>query len=253
MIDALGNPQSVLILGGTSDIALATAEEMIARRTRTVVLAGRHPAALDSAAEHLRSLGATTVETERFDALQPGEHAALVDRVFDRHGDIDVVLVAFGVLGDQQLAERCNDEALRVGATNYLGAVTVCLPAARRLRLQGHGVLVVLSSVAGERPRRSNFVYGSSKAGLDALAQGLGDALHGSGARVLTVRPGFVRSSMTAGLEAAPLATTPQAVASAIVAALARGDELVHVPRALRWVFAAIRHLPRSAFRRLPL
>ncbi|CAN5629691.1 decaprenylphospho-beta-D-erythro-pentofuranosid-2-ulose 2-reductase [soil metagenome] len=254
MQDALGNPQSALVLGGGSDIAMATLRAMVARRLRTIVLAGRDPDALEAGqAAELRRLGATTVEVERFDALDAASHADLVDRAFDLHTRLDLVLAAFGVLGDQAEAERSNDEARRIVATNYLGVVTTCLPVARRLRQQGHGTLVVLSSTAGERARKANFVYGSSKAGADAFAQGLGDALHGTGARVLIVRPGFVRSSMTEGLEEAPLATDPEAVAEAILAGLGKGSEVVHVPPAMRWVMAALRHVPRPLFRKLPI
>lgn len=252
MIDALGNPQSALLLGGTSDIGVATLRALVRRRLRTIVLAGRDAARLEVVAGELRALGAETVEVEHFDALAVEGHEALVDRAFGRHGDLDLVLVAFGVLGDQEAAEKANEEAARIAATNYVGGVTACLPAARRLREQGHGTLVVVSSVAGERARRANFVYGSSKAGLDAFAQGLGDALHGSGARVMIVRPGFVRSSMTAGMDEAPFATTPEAVADAIVAGLAKGTPVVHVPGVLRWVFTVLRHLPRAVFRRIP-
>ncbi|MBA3303521.1 MAG: decaprenylphospho-beta-D-erythro-pentofuranosid-2-ulose 2-reductase [Acidimicrobiia bacterium] len=253
MNDALGNPQSVLVLGGGSDIGLATVRAMLDRRLRSVVLAGRHPEALERHAIELRSLGAESVEVEAFDALDPTSHDGFVDRVFDRHPHLDLVLVAFGVLGDQGEAERPGGEAARITATNYTGAVTACLAASRRLRTQGHGDIVVLSSVAGERARAANFVYGSSKAGLDAFAQGLGDSLQGTGVRVMVVRPGFVRSKMTAGMDAAPLSSTPEAVAEAIVAGLGRGSEVVHVPRTLRWVMSALRHLPRAAFRRLPI
>lgn len=253
MKNALGDPQSVLVLGGTSDIARATLVAMVARRLRTVVLAGRDVAALTEVGAELQALGADIVEVEAFDALAPGDHHELVERVFDRHPDLDVALVTFGVLGDQDLAERDNVEAARIAATNYLGAVTTCLPLARRMALQGHGTIVILSSVAGERARRSNFVYGSSKAGLDAFAQGLGDSLHGTGAGVMVVRPGFVRSKMTAGMDDVPFTTTPEAVADAVVAGLAKGADLVHVPSALRYVFSAIRHLPRPVFRKLPI
>jgi decaprenylphospho-beta-D-erythro-pentofuranosid-2-ulose 2-reductase len=251
--DALGNPQTALLLGGTSDIGLATLRAMIGRRLRTVVLAGRDLEATRAAAEELTDLGATTVEVEPFDACATETHAALVDRVFDRLHDVDVVIVAFGVLGDQDRAEVDNAEAARIATTNYLGAVTTILPVARRMKAQGHGTIVVLSSVAGERARRSNFVYGSTKAGLDALAQGLGDALHGSGVGVLIVRPGFVRSSMTEGMDPAPLSTGPDAVAQAIITGMGRGSAVVHVPGTLRWVFVVLRHLPRAVFRRLPL
>ncbi|MGW0759563.1 decaprenylphospho-beta-D-erythro-pentofuranosid-2-ulose 2-reductase [Streptomyces sp. NPDC002814] len=251
MKDAFGLPQSLLVLGGTSEIALATARRLIARRTRTVWLAGRPTPALDGAAAELRALGAE-VHTVPFDALDPGSHETVLDKVF-AEGDIDMVLLAFGILGDQAHDERDPAAAVRVAQTNYTGAVSSALVAARALQTQGHGSLVVLSSVAGERARRANFIYGSSKAGLDTFTQGLGDALHGTGVHVMVVRPGFVRSKMTAGREEAPLATTPEAVATAIELGLRRRSETVWVPGALRLVMTALRHVPRAVFRRLPI
>ena len=253
MKDALGAVQSVLVLGGGSDIALATCRELVGRRARTVVLAARQPDELDTAAKELGDLGATTVETVAFDANATDTHAGFVDDMFDRFGDFDLVLIAFGVLGDQEEAEREPAAAVDVARVNYVGAVSVALPLARRLRSQGHGTLVALSSVAGERARRSNFVYGSTKAGLDAFFQGLGDALAEAGVDVLVVRPGFVHTKMTRGLDPAPLSTTPEAVAAAIVDGLARGAHTVWVPPALRWVMVVLRHLPRPVFRKLPL
>lgn len=253
MQDALGAVQSVLVLGGTSDIALATVRRLVAPRAASVALAGRHSEPMARAADDLRAAGAGRVETVAFDALDTDSHDAFVKEVWERLGDVDVVVVAFGVLGDQELAERDADEALRIVRTNYVGAVSVLVPVAQRLRAQGHGTLVVLSSVAGERVRRSNFVYGSSKAGLDAFAQGLGDSLLGSGARVLVVRPGFVRSKMTAGRKSVPFSTTPEAVAKAIELALCSRAEMIWAPGILRWVMALLRHLPRPIFRRLDL
>ncbi|MDH6217399.1 decaprenylphospho-beta-D-erythro-pentofuranosid-2-ulose 2-reductase [Streptomyces pseudovenezuelae] len=251
MKDAFGLPQSLLILGGTSEIALATARRLIARRTRTVWLAGRPSPALEESAEQLRGLGAD-VHTVAFDALDPDAHEAALGKVF-AEGDVDMVLLAFGILGDQANDEREPAAAVRVAQTNYTGAVSAGLVSARALQTQGHGSLVVLSSVAGERARRANFIYGSSKAGLDAFAQGLGDALYGTGVHVMVVRPGFVRSKMTAGLPEAPLATTPEAVATAVELGLRRRSETVWVPGTLRVVMSALRHVPRGLFRRLPL
>ncbi|MCP3818900.1 decaprenylphospho-beta-D-erythro-pentofuranosid-2-ulose 2-reductase [Streptomyces sp. A3M-1-3] len=251
MKDAFGAPQSLLVLGGTSDIGLATARRLVARRTRTVWLAGRPSAGLEAAAGELRELGAK-VRTVAFDALDPAGHEALLGKVF-ADGDIDVVLLAFGILGDQARDENEPLSAVAVAQTNYTGAVSAGLVCAAALRRQGHGSLVVLSSVAGERARRANFIYGSSKAGLDAFAQGLGDALHGTGVQVMVVRPGFVRSKMTAGLAEAPLATTPEAVAEAIEQGLRWRSETVWVPGAMRLVMSALRHMPRQVFRRLPV
>ncbi|MEU4349894.1 decaprenylphospho-beta-D-erythro-pentofuranosid-2-ulose 2-reductase [Streptomyces sp. NPDC023838] len=251
MKDAFGAPQSLLVLGGTSEIGLATARRLVARRTRTVWLAGRPSPSLDAAARELRELGAD-VHTLAFDALDAESHEAALGKVFTQ-GDIDMVLLAFGILGDQVRDEGAPLAAVRVAQTNYTGAVSASLVCAKALQTQGHGSLVILSSVAGERARRANFIYGSSKAGLDAFAQGLGDALHGSGVHVMVVRPGFVRTKMTTGLREAPLATTPEAVAESIETGLRRRAEVVWVPGTLRVVMSALRHVPRPIFRRLPV
>jgi decaprenylphospho-beta-D-erythro-pentofuranosid-2-ulose 2-reductase len=253
MRDALGDVQSVLVLGGRSEIAGATVRALVARRTRDVVLAARRPEQLAAVAEELRAAGAE-VEGVRFDADDPPEeHARVVDDVFERHGDLDLVLVAAGVLGDQERAARDPVAARAIAETNFAGLVSAIVPCAERLRAQGHGTLCVLSTVAGERPRRSNFVYGASKAGLDAFAQGLGDTLAGTGVQVLVVRPGFVHTRMTEGLEPAPLATTPEEVAETVLDGIAKGKHTVWAPPALRYVMAVLRHLPRPIFRRLPV
>jgi decaprenylphospho-beta-D-erythro-pentofuranosid-2-ulose 2-reductase len=252
--DALGSVQSVLVLGGGSDIGLATVRKLVAGRCRTVVLAGRDVEGLEAAAKELRALpGAPTVEVAAFDACDLDSHEPFVDDVFARHPDLDLVLVAFGVLGDQERAEHDSRHAVQIAMTNYVGAVSVMVPVARHLREQGHGAMVLLSSVAGERARRSNFVYGSSKAGVDAFAQGLADSMVGSGANVLVVRPGFVRTKMTEGMKAAPLSTTPEAVADAIAEGIASGRTTIWVPPPLRYLMAVLRHLPRPVFRRLPI
>lgn len=251
MRDALGAVQSVLVLGGGSDIAAATCELLARERCRTVVLAGRSPDRMAANADRLRAAGATTVDLVDFDATDPASHAAVIDAVFGAHPDLDVVLVAFGVLGDQAEFDRDPAAAADAATTNYVGAVSVGLAVAGHLRRQGHGTLVVMSSVAGERVRPENFVYGSTKAGLDAFAQGLGDSLAGTGASVLVVRPGFVRTSMTSHLDDGPMATTPEAVAADIVTGLRRGAHTVWSPAKLRYVFTVLRHLPRPVWRRV--
>lgn len=250
MRDALGAVQSVLVLGGGSEIAQAITRRLVAERARTVLLAGRAPERLEASAEELRRAGASIVETVSFDAEDTQTHPAFVDEAFARHGDVDLVLVAFGVLGEG--AEGDPAAAVDVARTNYLGGVSVMTAAAERLKRQGHGTLVVLSSVAGERARRSNYVYGSSKAGLDAFAQGLGDALQGTGVDVIVVRPGFVRTKMTQGLDPAPFATDPDAVAGAVLGGLRKGSHTVWAPPIMRWIMSVLRHLPRPLFRRLP-
>jgi decaprenylphospho-beta-D-erythro-pentofuranosid-2-ulose 2-reductase len=250
MIDAVGNIQSLLVLGGSSEIGLAIARKYASRPLR-VVLAGRPSERLDSAAAELRDLGCA-VEQVAFDARAPLTHADTVRGVFEK-GDIDVVVVAFGVLGDAEKAWTDVEHAVELAETNYVGAVSAGVAVGEAMKGQGHGVIVAMSSVAGERPRRSNFVYGSTKAGLDAFYTGLGEALRPHGVRVLVVRPGFVKTRMTEGLEPAPLSVTASEVADAVVAAIRRGSELIWVPMPLRAVMSGLRHLPRPVFRRLPI
>ncbi len=252
MRNALGAVQSVVVLGGSSDIGAAIADRLVASGCRAVVLAGRSPEAMAPVAERLATAGATTLATTRWDALDIDGHEGAVDAAFAAVGaDVDLVLLAAGVLGDQRAFEADPTEAARAVSANYTGAVSTLLHVAARLRHQGHGTIVVLSSVAGERTRTSNFVYGSSKAGLDAFAQGLGDSLVGTGVGVLVVRPGFVTSSMTEGMDPAPLSTTPEAVADAVVDGLAKGREIVWVPAPLRVLMGAFRHLPRPLWRKV--
>jgi decaprenylphospho-beta-D-erythro-pentofuranosid-2-ulose 2-reductase len=250
--DALGAVGAVLVLGGTSDIGTAIASRLARRRGATVVLAGRHAEDLRKAAEACRAETGSPVEIVEFDADRTDTHDEVMARAAElAGGDIDVVIVAFGLLGDQAADEAGGDGAVRVATTNFVGAVSAGLAASRLLVGQGHGVLVALSSVAGERVRRANFVYGASKAGMDGFFQGLGDSLAGTGVSVLLVRPGFVRSKMTAGVPEAPMATTPEAVAEATEKALISGREVVWVPAQLRLVFAVFRHLPRNLWRRV--
>ncbi len=253
MRNAVGDVQTVLVLGGGSDIGLAVADRLVRQGARTVVLAGRRPEAYAEAEQVLRTAGATQVHRVSFDADDTDSHSGVVREVVATVGDLDVTVVAFGVLGDQSVDEHDPAAAVAVARTNYLGGVSALTVLGQQLRTQGHGALVVLSSVAGERVRRSNFVYGSTKAGLDGFATGLADALHGSGARVLVVRPGFVVTKMTAGMEKAPLSTTPAAVADVVVKGLAGSATVVWAPAPLRLVMSVLRHVPRPLFRRLPV
>jgi decaprenylphospho-beta-D-erythro-pentofuranosid-2-ulose 2-reductase len=248
--DALGNPQSVLVLGGSSEIALATVRRLVADRCRTVVLAARNPGALEPVRDELARSGAT-VDLVAWDATEPERQEEILSGVFDAHRDIDLVIAAAAVLGNQDDYDADPVAAANAVATNFGGMVAALTVVAARMRAQGHGTIVVLSSVAGERVRASNAVYGATKAGLDAYAQALGDRLVGTGVRVMIVRPGFVHTRMTEGIEPAPFATTPDAVAADICAGLQRGSPVVWSPRILRWLFVVLRHLPRPLWRRV--
>lgn len=252
MNDALGMPQSAVVLGGTSDIGLAIIDALASRRLRRVVLVGRDPAGLAAAAREVKGRGVSTVDTVVFDVDDVDGHGALARAMKDRLGQVDLVLVAVGRLGDQQHDERDPSSAAAVLHTNFTGPAAALVAFATVLEAQGHGRLVVLSSVAGVRVRRANFVYGASKAGLDGFAQGLADALRGSGASLMIVRPGWVATSMTEGRPPGPMATTPEAVAADVVRGLERGSAVVWSPARLRPVFAALRLAPAALWRRLP-
>jgi decaprenylphospho-beta-D-erythro-pentofuranosid-2-ulose 2-reductase len=245
---------NVLLVGGTSEIGLATVRRLAREYPVAPLLLGRDRDQLSAALATLEGAGCARGELEVLDAdADTDAHAQAIGRAFARMHGFDVVVLAVGVLGAQAGLDADPHEAAEVMRVNFLGAGSLLLHCLRELREQRRGTLVVLSSVAAERPRASNAIYGAAKAGLDALAQGLGDAVAGSGVRVLVVRPGFVKTKMTAGLKAAPFAVGPDAVAEATVGAINGRGHTIWVPRGLRALFGILRHLPRAIWRRLPL
>jgi len=251
--DAFGHPQRAVVLGATSDIATSLLGSLVDNGCHTVVVAGRDDGALGAVAAEVQARGAKDTPTVLFDAADTHLAAEVVDRSFELSGgDVDLVLVAVGALGAEGPDELNPLSTERTLAVNFTWPATAMAAAGARLKQQGHGRIVVLSSVAGVRVRRSNFVYGSAKAGLDAYALGLGEALRGTGAGVMVVRPGFVRTKMTAGRKAAPFATTPTAVAEAVLHGIETDATVVWVPPALRSAFGALRLLPQPLWRRLP-
>jgi decaprenylphospho-beta-D-erythro-pentofuranosid-2-ulose 2-reductase len=239
----------VLLLGGTSEIGLEILAALGLPERAEVLLAGRDEQRLAAAGKPL----ACRVRTLHYDATALDTHQAVVDEAFAA-GDVDLVISAAGVLTAQDLLDRDPLSAGRLVETNFTGHVTALLAVAGRMRAQGHGTIVVLSSVAAIRPRKANFVYGSAKAGLDAFARGLADALHGTGVGVLLVRPGFVIGRMTAGMPPAPLSSTPAQVGAAVARALGRPSRagIVWVPASLAVLAGGLRLLPRPLWRRLP-
>lgn len=244
-LDAHGRPQTVLLLGARSDIGEAIVRRLVDGGARTVILAGREPVE-----SPLADLPVET-DTLAFDAADSAGHESFFAEVFERHPAIDLVVVAFGVLHDQDEAERFPGRAVDMARVNYVGAASAMLHVSKHMRERGVGNIVILSSVAGIVPRRSNFVYGSSKAAIDFLARGLQESLLGSGVDVLIVRPGFVHSAMTARLQPAMFAVGPKSVAEAVVAGISRRRRVVWVPSILRWVMLAVRILPSSIVQRL--
>lgn len=246
---------TVVLFGGRSEIGLSLAAKLAAGRD--VVLAARRPDDLDAETVTLREAGATSVSAVAFDADDTDAHPALIEHIMREHAPVAVAIVAFGILGDQARAETDVTHALQVAHTDYLAQISVLTPLATVLRAQGSGTIIVFSSVAGIRVRRANYVYGSTKAGLDGFASGLSDALHGSGVRLLLARPGFVIGNMTADLMAsgtspAPMSVTADMVAESVARAYRKGKREVWIPWMLRPVFFGMRLVPRVIWRRLP-
>lgn len=254
---AAGRPaasgQRVLLVGGSSEIGLAIVRRLAADGPVTACLLGRDSARLETAARALERDGVAFAGLVVADADECDAHERAVASAFAATGGFEVVVIAVGRLGGQAGLDADPRESIDVLRATFLGAGSLMLHCLRELRGQGGGILIALSSVAAERPRAANAVYGAAKAGFDALAQGLADGAAGTGVRVLVVRPGFVRTRMTAGLPVAPMAVTPGEVADVTVRALAGRAHTVWIPGRLRYVFAILRHLPRSVFRKLPL
>ena len=243
----------VLLLGGTSEIGLEIVAALGLPARAEVLLAGRDEQRLAAAGKALLAGQGGQVRTLHYDATALDTHQAVIDAAFAA-GDVDLVISAAGVLTPQDVLDSDPVRAGQLVETNFTGHVTTLLAAAARMRGQGHGTIVVLSSVAAIRPRKANFVYGSAKAGLDSFARGLADALHGSGVGVLLVRPGFVIGRMTDGMPPAPLSSTPAAVGAAVARALSRPSPAgtVWVPPALAVLAGGLRLMPRPLWRRLP-
>jgi NAD(P)-dependent dehydrogenase (short-subunit alcohol dehydrogenase family) len=242
--------QVVAVFGGRSEIGLAVASRLAPGST--VVLAAR-PGPIEEAIAACRAAGAQRVEAFDFDADDISGHAGLVTAIEDRVGPIDVAVLAFGILGDQAIAERDPVAAAAVLHTDFLAQAGLLTVLAERMRTRSSGTLVAFSSVAGQRVRRANYVYGSAKAGLDGFASGLADALHGSGVHLIIARPGFVIGRMTAGMNPAPFSSTPDQVADAVVRRVRSGGGVeLWIPWQLRVMFAIARLVPRAVWRRMP-
>ena len=253
MFDAVGNPQSILLLGGTSEIGLAVVSEYLRRQPLRVVLACLPgDPAIEASVDAVKAQGATSVEVVDFDAADFASHPAAIEAAF-AGGDIDLAMVAFGLLGDAEELWQDQRKAVQLCNINYTGAVSVGVLLGERFKAQGHGQIVAMSTVAGEKVRRSNFVYGSTKAGLDGFYTNLGDALAPSGVNVLVVRPGQVRTRMSAHVKEAPLTVNPDEVASLVVTAARKGQRVVWTPPAFEAVMMVLRHIPAPIFKRLPI
>ncbi len=250
MENAFGQPQRIIVLGGSSEIARSVTRKLASARTHTVVLAGRNPELLEAAAAEAQEYGATSTPIVTLDAENPASAAATVDEAFAAaDGTVDLVIVAVGQLGNQFDDEKDPEAALRMMSVNFTWPVVALTALRNRLVAQGSGRILVISSVGAVRVRRSAYLYGGAKAGLDRLADGLADSLEGTGVTLQILRPGAVRTRMTAGLKEVPFTTGPNEVADYVIAGLATSNRVIWSPPILQWVYLVLRHLPKAVWR----
>jgi len=241
----------VAVVGGTRGMGRALAR-LLAARGDAVVLLGRDGAELAMSARDLTARGARgPVVTAHLDLGDPAGFAAALDAADGAVGGVDTLVVTAGDFAGQEELERDPVRLRRLLDVNFTATAGLCQQTAERLAARGGGTICAFSSVAGDRPRRSNFLYGASKAGLSAFLDGLGLAYGNRGVRVVCARPGFVKTAMTAGLPVPPFAGEPDAVARVVLRAIDRGTPVVYAPPIWRFVMAAIRLLPRAVMRRV--
>ena len=254
MRNGVGVPQHIVLFGGTSEIGLAVLGGLLRPGVAHVTLVCRDIEAGERAAASIATLDDDVhVEIVRFEASDASAMADVVGEICAAAGDIDVALVAQGLLGQDADHFAGAGTLVDVMSVNATATMALLYALAGRMREQGYGRIVLLSSVAGQRPRKSNPVYGASKAAVDTFAMALDHDLEGTGVSVLVVRPGFVETRMTAGMKKAPFSTTPKGVADAVVPAVNSSKRVVYAPRVLSTVFAVFRLLPEKVWRRLPL
>lgn len=252
MENAFGQPQRIVVLGGSSEIARAITKKLVAARSHTVVLAGRTTALLEAAAEEAREYGATSTPLVHLDAENPESATATVAEAFAAAaGTVDLVIVAVGHLGEQFSDEVDPKAVAAMMAVNFTWPVVALTEVRNRLVAQGSGRILVISSVGAVRVRRSAYLYGGAKAGLDRLSDGLADSLTGTGVTLQLLRPGAVRTRMTAGLKEVPFMTGPNEVADYVIAGLATNDRVIWSPPVLRWVYLVLRHLPKPIWQKI--
>ncbi|MCU1204414.1 SDR family oxidoreductase [Stenotrophomonas maltophilia] len=242
--------QKILIIGATSAIAESVAR-LYAARAAALYLVGRSTGKLDAIAADLRVRGAQHVHTGVLDVNDVAAHGALLDNAWAALGGIDTVLIAHGTLPDQAACDASVDLSLREFATN--GTSTIALAAALAQRLQSGASLAVISSVAGDRGRASNYLYGSAKAAVTAYLSGLGQRLRPAGINVLVIKPGFVDTPMTAAFKKGALWATPDKVAAGILKAIGKRKAVAYLPGFWWAIMMIIKNIPEFVFRRIKL
>ena len=242
----------ILIIGATSAIAEATARHF-ARDGDRLFLVARNPERLSAVAADLKNRGASQVEALVLDANDTGQHAALVAQADAALEGLDTVLIAHGTLSDQNACEASYETALAELQTNCLSVISLLTHIANLFEKQRNGTIAVISSVAGDRGRQSNYVYGTAKAAVTTFLQGLRNRLYRSGVNVVTIKPGFVDTPMTANFQKGILWSSSEKVSEIIYTAIKRKNDVVYAPRIWRYIMAVITLIPEYQFKRMKL
>lgn len=244
--------QKILIIGATSAIAEATARRFAQQGAHLYLLARNHER-LEGLAADLKIRGAASVAYAALDANDFDCHEAVLERTIKDMGGIDVALIAHGTLGDQKACERSFEMTLRELNTNAISVMSLLTHLANHLEAQRHGTIAVIGSVAGDRGRQSNYVYGTAKGAVSLFLQGLRNRLYKSGVHVLTIKPGFVDTPMTAELKKGLLWAKPEAIAQSIVQSIDKKKDEIYAPFFWRFVMAVICNIPEKIFKRMNL
>lgn len=245
-------PRRVLIIGGTSAIAAETARAY-AERGAKLFLTGRDAAKLASVAADLRVRGASEVHTGVLDVAQIPQQARVIDAAASALAGLDVALIAHGTLPAQSACEKQVDETVEALHVNFTATITLLTVLANYFEAQHRGSIAVITSVAGDRGRQSNYVYGAAKGGVERFLQGLRNRLHAHGVAVVTIKPGFVDTPMTAAVKKNFLFASPRRVGRSIHRAIERRRDVVYIPWFWRPLMMVIRVLPERLFKRLHL
>lgn len=254
MKNGVGVAQNIVLFGGTSEIGIAILKRLVKPGVARVVLVSRNIDAAEAASEGLSSqFPEVDFHHIRFDASDASAMQNVVASVAEEIGDIDVAVIAQGLLNEGSDYYSHPDGLVEMANVNFTGTMTLMYALAARVKAQGYGKIVLLSSVAGERVRKGNPAYGATKAGIDGFALALDHELAGTGASVLVVRPGFVATKMTSGMKKAPFSTDAESVAAIVERGIASDKKVVWAPGILRWLFLVLKNVPLPVWRRLPL
>jgi len=245
-------PRKVLLLGAASAIAQETAR-LLAADGDQLYLVDRNEAGLDVVARDLKLRGAAQVDSMVADLNDFDTHDTILERAGTALSGLDVAILAYGLLGDQTEAEADFAHAELILRTNFLSAASLLTRIANEFQSAGRGTIIAISSVAGDRGRQSNYVYGSAKGALSLFLQGLRNRLHEHGVRVVTVKPGFVDTPMTAHMELGLLCVKPETVARGIYRAIDRGSDVAYLPWFWWPIITVIKLIPEPIFKRLKL